>query len=273
MESLIPAWLHDGWPQFGASYIAAWALAAALPLAGIPVVAREQALLGVGLVQIGACGVALALACAWPFPAAWAFLAIAAATLLAQRPPPRERPEAVAAWMILAGSAFTVLALARHPQAAERMAQLQASSVLGATWAQAAVAIGAAVATLAVVVFAGRRLLLAAWEPGTARIQGSAPPLLTIAAALGLALLLATSLKITGALFTTALLVLPVLISRRLLSRLAPLPWLAVILAEAAVTTGFALSWTWDLPPAQVAVAILGLLLAATWVWPPAWRR
>ncbi len=272
MESLIPAWLHDGWPQFGASYIAAWALGAALPLAGIPVVAREQALLGVGLVQVGACGVALALAWAWPFPAAWAFLAIGAATLLAQRPPPRERPEAVAAWMILAGSAFTVLALARHPQGAEQMAQLQASSVLGATWTQAAVAIGLAVATLCAVAVAGRRLLLAAWEPATARTQGTAPTLLTISAAMGLALLLAASLKVTGALFTTALLVLPVLISRRLLHRLAPLPWLAVLLAEGAITAGFALSWSWDLPPAQVAVAILGLMLAASWAWPPSWR-
>ena len=103
-------------------------------------------------------------------------------------------------------------------------------------------------------------------------MHGGAPPLLAILAALGFAVLLAASLKITGALFTTALLVMPVLAARRLLHRLAPLPWLAVLLPEIAVTAGFALSWAWDLPPGQVAVAILGLFLVATWLWPPSWR-
>jgi zinc transport system permease protein len=93
-----------------------------------------------------------------------------------------------------------------------------------------------------------------------------------VATALGLAVLLALSLQLGGVLLTTALLVLPALAARRLCRRLATVPWLAVGLAEAAVTAGFAIAWSADLPPAQVAVALLGLVLAASWCWPPSWR-
>lgn len=266
-------WLVDGWPLFGASYVAAWCLAVALPLGGIPVVAREQALLGVGLVQMGACGFATAVALALPVPAAWAFIAIAVATILAQRPPPRERPEAVAAWMILAGGAATVLLLARHPQGAERLARLATSSVLGAEWDSASVAIVAALAVLAIALTAGRRVLLVAWEPRLARLQGARPGLVGLLTSLGLAALLATALSIAGAMFTTAVLVMPALIARRLCHRLSLVAPLAVGFAVLATTAGFAIAWSADLPPGQVTVGLLGALLALSWCWPPSWRN
>jgi zinc transport system permease protein len=266
-------WLTQGWPLFGASYVAAWALAVALPLAGIPVVAREQALLGAGLVQVGACGFALALACSWSMPGFAAFVAIAAASLLAQRPPARERPEAVAAWMILAGGATTVLLLSHRAQGTEHLSRLTASSVLGASWDQAAVAIAFALIVLAVAAVAGRRLLMLAWEPRVARLQGVRSPVIGALAAVGLALLLAVALRVSGALFTTAVLVMPALIARRLCRSLRWLPLVAVAVALVAVTGGFAIGWSADVPPGQAAVGLLGLALVAAWCWPPSWRN
>jgi zinc transport system permease protein len=265
-------WLIAGWSLFGASYVAAWALAVALPLGGIPVVAREQALLGVGLVQMGACGFAVAVACNLTWPSLWAFLAIAAASLLAQRPPPRERPEAVAAWMILFGGAATVLILAGQPYGAEQLARLTSSSVLGASWPGASGALVVSALVVVLAVGAGRRVLLAAWEPRLARQQGAAPLAISLGTALLLALLLAVALKLLGALLTTALLVLPALAARRLCTRLAWVPWLAMASGLAAVTGGFAIAWSADLPPGQVAVALLGGLLVLAWLWPRSWR-
>ncbi len=265
-------WLTQGWELFGPSYVVGWALALALPLAGIPVVAREQALLGTGLVQMGAVGFAAAIAFGLGTPAAWAFVAIAAATVLAQRPPARERPEAVAAWMILAGGSLTVLLLSGNAVGLEKLARLASSSVLGAGWGSAGVAIAAAVVVMLAAVALGRRILVAAWEPRLAALQGVRPGLIGGLAALLLAGLLAISLELSGALLTTALLVLPALAARRFAQRLATVPWIAVAIAEAAVTAGFAIAWSADLPPGQVAVALLGTAMVAAWAWPPSWR-
>lgn len=265
-------WLTQGWELFGASYVVGWSLALALPLAGIPVVAREQALLGTGLVQMGACGFAAALAFGLGEPAVWAFIAITIATVLAQRPPARERPEAVAAWMILAGGALTVLLLAGNATGLEKLARLASSSVLGTGWGGAGVAIAGAVLTAALAMAFGRRVLVAAWEPRLARMQGVRPGLTGALAALLLAILLTIALTLAGALLTTALLVLPALAARRLTGRLGFVPVLAVIIAQAAVSAGFAIGWSFDLPPGQVAVAILGAAMTAAWCWPPSWR-
>jgi zinc transport system permease protein len=265
-------WLTQGWELFGASYVVGWSLALAVPLAGIPVVAREQALLGTGLVQMGACGFAAAIAFGLGSPAVWAFIAIAAATVLAQRPPARERPEAVAAWMILAGGATTVLLLAGNATGLEKLARLASSSVLGTGWGGAGTAIAAALLVLAIAAVYGRRVLVAAWEPRLARMQGVRPGLTGALSALLLAILLTIALTLAGALLTTALLVLPALAARRLTRHLGVVPWLAVLIGEVAVSAGFAIAWSADLPPGQVAVALLGAVLAASWCWPPSWR-
>lgn len=266
------AWLSDGWELFGASYVVGWAMAVALPLAGIPVVAREQALLGTGLVQMGAVGFAAAIAFGLGAPAVWAFVAIAAATVLAQRPPARERPEAVAASMILAGGALTMLLLAGNAGGLERLANLTSPSLLGSAWGSAGVAIAAAVGVAAAAVVFGRRVLVAAWEPRLARLQGVKPGMVGALSALLLALLLAASLQLSGSLLTTALLVLPALAARRFARRLAWVPWLAVLIAEVCVTAGYAIAWSADLPPGQVAVALLGGAMVLSWLWPPSWR-
>lgn len=266
------AWLTQGWDLFGASYVVGWSLALALPLAGIPVVAREQALLGTGLVQMGACGFAAAIAGGLGEPWIWAFAAIAAATALAQRPPARERPEAVAAWMILAGGALTVLLLAGNAAGLERLARLASSSVLGTGWGGAGVAVAAAALTAALAWTCGRRALVAAWEPRLARLQGVRPGLAGGLSALLLAVLLTLALTLAGALLTTALLVLPALAARRFARSLAWVPWIAVLLGQAAVSAGFAIAWSADLPPGQVAVALLGGAMALSWCWPPSWR-
>mgnify|MGYP000296256967 CR=1 FL=1 len=265
-------WFTQGWDLFGASYVVGWALALALPLAGIPVVAREQALLGTGLVQMGAVGFAAAIAFGLGTPAAWAFIAIACATVLAQRPPARERPEAVAAWMILSGGALTVLLLSGNAVGLEKLARLASSSVLGAGWGSASVAIAAALVVLAAGVVLGRRILVAAWEPRLAKLQGVRPGVIGVVSSVLLAALLAISLELSGALLTTALLVVPALAARRFARRLATVPWIAVLIAELAVTLGFAIGWSADLPPGQVAVALLGGAMVAAWVWPPSWR-
>jgi len=266
-------WFTAGWNLFGASYVVGWAMAIALPLAGIPVVAREQALLGTGLVQMGAVGFAAAIAFGLGSPAVWAFVAIAAATVLAQRPPARERPEAVAAWMILAGGSLTVLLLAGRSGGQELLAGLTSSSLLGAGWGSAGVAIVAAVIVAVAGLAFGRRVLVAAWEPRLARLQGVRPGLVGGLSALILALLLAAALQLSGALLTTALLVLPALTARRFARRLAWVPWLAVGIAELCVTAGFAIAWSADLPPGQVSVALLGGAMALAWIWPPSWRN
>ena len=62
-------------------------------------------------------------------------------------------------------------------------------------------------------------------------------------------------------------------IEMRFARRLAWVPWLAVLIAEVCVTAGYAIAWTADLPPGQVAVAMLGGAMVLAWAWPPSWRH
>ncbi len=267
------AWLVDSWSLFWPSYLVAWFSAATLALVGIPVVAREQVLLGAGLVQAGTAGLALALACGLATgghhggvgTTVIAAIAIILAALVAGAPPGRERPEALAGWLFLAGSAGAVLLLAHQPMGLELLKQVQSSSLLGAGPFDPWVALALALVTLAGVVLGGRRLLLSAWEPGLAAALGQRTVLWQLAMAGWTGLCLASSLRLTGTLFTTALLVLPALIARRWCGGLTMLPWAAVLIAQAAVTGALAIAWHADLPPAQVAVALLAAALAATW--------
>jgi ABC-type Mn2+/Zn2+ transport system permease subunit len=55
-------------------------------------------------------------------------------------------------------------------------------------------------------------------------------------------------------------------------TRLAWMPWLSMAAGLGAVTGGFAIAWSADLPPGQVAVALLGGLLVLAWLWPRSWR-
>ena len=110
-------WLTDTWDLFQNAYLCQWFLAVALAILGIPVVAREQVLLGAGLVQAGTFGVALGVALGSVVnlhgtgaePVIFAAAAIMVASFLAARPPRRERPDAVAGWLFLAGSGGSVL--------------------------------------------------------------------------------------------------------------------------------------------------------------------
>ncbi len=266
------AWLIDSWPLFWPTYLVAWFSAATLALIGIPVVAREQVLLGAGLVQAGTGGLALALACGLATAGHHAglgstlviALTIVIAALLAGAQS-RERPEAFAGWLFLAGSASSVLLLAHQPLGLEVLKLVQTSSLLGAAphdpwWAATLCLI-----TVAAVAIAGRRLLLICWEPGLAAALGQRAVLWQVALAVWTGLSLAISLHLTGALFTTALLVLPALIARRWVRNLPSLPWAVVLIAEVAVTMAMALAWHLDLPPAQVAVVLLAGLLLCTW--------
>ncbi len=272
-------WLTLGWDLSSNSYLTMWFMGTTLALLGIPVVAREQVLLGAGLVQAGTLGVAIGVALNFitdthakgAEPIIAASVAIMAASLLASHPPKRERPDAIAGWLFLAGSSGSVLLIFGKPVFGEVLSKIQSSSILYSTGVDAVVSVLTCLVTVIAAVLSGRRVVLAVWDADLSRSLGLKPSLVNALLAVWTGLVLAVSLQATGALFTTAMLVLPALLARRLVPSLNWMPWAAVAFALIASTAGMGIAFDQGLPPAQVSVGLLVVALLLAWTARALW--
>ena len=256
---------------FGAQYAAGWLAAAALAIAGVLVVAEHKIFLGAAAAQssILGCAIALVLAdvlhlaedhfvrgesFATALAIVFALLATVVVSLGRETRVPRDVRSAL---VFLAASSFAILVVSKSPHGLEEVHRIVASSLLGATGADAALFGVLLTAGITASTRWRRPLLLIAMDPESARACGLRVGLARTLTALYTGIAVGGAIRCAGLLYAFGMLVLPACIAARLAGRSAVLFWLSPLLAVALAVPSFAVAHTWDLPPGQLTVAVL----------------
>lgn len=266
----------DSWPLFADTYLTGWLIAVLLSMVGVVVLAEDQVFIGAAVAQASTLGIAVTL---WiggmigrevgehgvATAAAVAF-AIAAA-LLTTRPPGqgRDSREAVTGWVFLASSSLAVLLLTNSPHGMDEIHKLLASTIIGSTWTDVWMFGAAGVVTAAALGVAHRAIALIVMDGQTASALGVRVRLWSPLMAAWLGLTLGLAMHAGGLLYCFGCLVLPPMIARNLCRRVAPMFWVAPVVALVAAAAGFILANRFDYPPGQTAVALLSVLLPLAW--------
>ena len=266
------------WELFGDVWLTALLLAALLPWCGVVLVARQQVFVGAAVGQAATFGLAAALALGLGHDAApghahvettaLAFalgagmvVAIAAMRTLSTGAVALDSRTAV---VFLVCGAGAVLLLANAPHGLQEVQRLQLSSLLGASPHDKWIA-GAALCASAILLCALRdRVLLWALDPLTAQALGQSTWRWDVLVGVWLGGCLGFAIHVAGLLFAFGVLVLPVLTASALAGSLRGVLWLAPCVGCAGSLLGLALAHTFDLPPGQVVVAVLGAILLLT---------
>jgi ABC-type Mn2+/Zn2+ transport system permease subunit len=262
--------LTAAWSLFAEAWLAAWLLAPLLALVGVAVVARGALFQGVAAAQASTAAVGLMLVAsqslAWcGAPAAVASASMVAAMATAWAATAGRGGEAASAWIFLAAGAATPLLLAHSPHGMAEVQHLVASSLVGATAADAAIFAVLLVAALATLASAGPRLRLVLLDPAFAADLGLRVRAWHLLLGLAVGVAVGLGLRVAGLLYVAGCLLLPALAARRLCRTTAAVAWCAPGIAVLAAVAGTVLAHLADLPPAQVTVAILAALTALAW--------
>jgi ABC-type Mn2+/Zn2+ transport system permease subunit len=259
----------ESWALFHWTYLGALLLAVALGTFGVLVVLRGQVFVAAAVAQASVLGVALSLALGWASPAfaATALSGVAALATAGRRHRGGRTPDEVTGWLFLVAGSAAVLVLARHPVGLKAVQSLAVSSVIGLTGGQVAMFGGMAVLALGLAAVARPRLVLLITDPTMAAAVGMRPGRWSVALALALGLGTAVALQATGLLFTFGCLVLPALIAKNLCREVAPMFWVAPLVAAGAALAGLVLAHHFDFPPGQMIVELLAAGLVLAWGW------
>jgi ABC-type Mn2+/Zn2+ transport system permease subunit len=92
-------------------------------------------------------------------------------------------------------------------------------------------------------------------------------PLWSIGFSVWLGLAVGLSIRASGLLYTFGMLVLPALVAKNICREVRPMFWVSPLIALVTSGVGFVLANHYDSPPAQMTVALLGLLLVAVWLF------
>jgi zinc/manganese transport system permease protein len=268
------------WPLFHDVYIAGVLIALLLSLVGVAVVVRDQIFLGAAVSQASLLGIAAGIwaggavmgtslewlasdtthsALGGLFAVTGSLAVAAAATRL------RETREALTGWLFLAGSSIAVLIVAGSPHGMAEVNRLLSSTIIGASDADVAIFVALLAATLAVLVLRMRPLLLVLTDPETAAACGIPVSRWDHAMAVWLGLAVAWSIHVSGMIFTFGCLVLPALVAKSLVREVRSLFFVAPVVALVASSAAFVVANEYDLPPGQLAVAMLCVVQAAAW--------
>lgn len=269
--------LLASWALFGDTYLAAWAIAVLLSLVGVWVVARDQIFLGAAVSQASTLGTAVAL---WIQGVAighslggdvltflFAVMASIATALLSSRDPGpgRESPEAITGWVFLVGGSVPVIMMAHDPHGLEQVHRLLFSSILGASridvFLFGALGIGMAL----VAAWLHRPLILFAMDPEMAVAVGLGRRRWQAGTAIALGLSVGLSIHSAGMIYSFGCLVLPALVARNLCREVAPMLWIAPAVGLVSAVAAFVVADAWDVPPAQLTVALLCGLYGLAW--------
>jgi len=277
------------WELFQNSYLEGWLLGLLLALVGVMVVARNQIFLGAAVSQASTLGIALALwlsGCVpWHehpvdgFPAvdwlasdsfqaamAVAFSVIAAILTTYTGWAKRESHEALIGWVFLISASLSVLVVSHTAHGLEEIYRIHSSSIIGATIADVLVFAALLAVTVLVLLAVHRRLLLFLTDPSMAAAVGMRVGVWSLGIALWLGLAVGLSIRVSGMLFTFGSLVLPPLVAKNLCREVRSMFFVAPAVALLVNTAGFVLANHYDFPPAQMNVALAGLLLLAVWL-------
>ena len=269
------------WALFHNSYLSGWLIGVLLSLVGVIVVARGQIFIGAAVSQASTMGIALALwVSALPhemhlewmhsegFLAALAVVFSIGAALLTMRGGGvgRESHEAITGWVFLLSSSFAILLVAHSPHGTEEVQRLIASSLIGASrldvWLFAALVLLTAASLFAT----HQRVLLFVMDPAMAASVGMSRHRWGAMISGWLGLTVGLSIRVSGTLYTFGCLVLPAIVARNVCREVRTMFWVAPAVSLLSGVVSFVLANYYDYPPAQMAVGLLALLVAAVWV-------
>ncbi|MEM9752442.1 MAG: metal ABC transporter permease [Planctomycetota bacterium] len=167
------------------------------------------------------------------------------------------------AWVFIAAGAGAILVLAQAPAGMEQFRRMQASSVIGATRLDVATFAVLLVAMVGVVIAFGRSLVLLLADPVMAAAIGMRVRVWDLGLAVFSGACVGLGVRSTGMLFTFGCLALPVMIAKQACGEVRSLFWASPLVALVAAFMGLWLSYVLDLPPGQVVVALLCVVLVA----------
>jgi len=184
----------------------------------------------------------------------------------------RESHEAITGWVFLISASLSVLVVSHSPHGLDEIYRIHSSSIIGATPTDVVVFAAFLAVTAVALVVVHRRLLLLVMDPSMAAAIGMRSERWGLAISLCLGLAVGLSIRASGMLFTFGSLVLPALVAKNLCREVRTMFLVAPALALAVNTVGFVLANHYDFPPAQMNVALAGVLLMTVWVLRPPFR-
>ncbi|MBX3351309.1 MAG: metal ABC transporter permease [Phycisphaeraceae bacterium] len=262
----------DSWQTFAPTYLASIGLATLLGALGVPMMARDQVFLGAAAAQCATFGVALVMGLSAGLfgvsvgllssPAATtvaALLFATGATLLMSRREGwmRQTPESLTGLVFLAASALTALLLINSPFALRDAQQRMLSSATTAGWAEAGIAIVAALVVFGALLSRRDAIALLLLDPATAVASGLRVRAWNVAHATALGLAVGLSVGVAGLLFTLGALVLPAMIGRAACRTTTGMLVFAPLAGGVVAGIGSFVSHALDLPMGSTIVALL----------------
>lgn len=230
---------------------------------GVWVVLRRVVFVGIALAQVATLGVALSFYVPWP-PLPLALIATLAAAWFLSDAGERTRipREAGIGAVYVASAAASILLVAKSAQGETHVLGLLFGNILTVTAGDLLGLAGVAVAVLGLHLGFAKEILFVSFDPETARAAGYRVRGWNLLFDVTLALAIAMSIRVAGALLVFSFLVQPAMVGLRLSTGLRGTFLWALGSAAVATLAGVAISLTADLPTGPAIVAVQsGLVL------------
>ncbi len=266
----------ESWSLFGKPYALTLLASAVLAIVGVVTAARRQVFMAAAVAQASTFGYALFALLAGATATqlggdigrdAVVIASAVAAALVTMLQPTRDTQggrldgdERTAAVFIAAG-AGAILVLANAPAGMEQFRRMQTSSVIGATMMDVLLFASVLLALAVLIACFSRPLILMLADPVMASAVGLRVALWNVVIAVIAGLCVGLAVRSTGMLFAFGCLALPVMIAKQFCGEVRSLFWVSPLLASAFALVGLWLSYAADLPPGQVVVALLCVVL------------
>ncbi len=260
--------------MFREAYLTALLSGLVLSLVGVVVVARGQVFLAAAVAQAATLGAAVSLVYGVVSPGVGSVgMGLAAAWCTASRGSVRRGSEEATAWVFLVAASLSVLIVAQSALGMKQVQALLASSLIGATGMDVAWFSGLAVAAVVAVLALRARLVLLLSDPTMAASVGMNLTVWAAGLATFLGLAAGLSIRAAGLLFTFGCLALPPLVARNVCRRASSMFIVSPVVGVGSVALGLVVAHRFDLPPGQLIVALLSVLLVLAWSWAELRRR
>jgi zinc transport system permease protein len=160
--------------------------------------------------------------------------------------------------------ALGMLAIALLPAGRIDLMGYLFGDLLSLTGSDLAILLMTALITISIIVYYWQGLVLSSLNPELAQLAGHNNEKLNLILAILIAIIVAISTKLVGALLMTALLITPAAIARRWSSTPQGMLTGAVLIGQIAIMAGLAVSWQYDLPvsPAIVSLLFIGFIVS-----------
>ena len=281
----------NSWALFAQPYGLTLLAAAVLGAVGVVTAARRQVFMAAAVAQAGVFGYALFTALAGGMISAasadmgggfvrdavviGSALAAATITMLGgagQAQGGRLGGDELTALVFIAAGAGAILLLASSPVGMEQFRRLQSSSVIGATTRDVVGFTAMLLIGTVCLLLWMRPLVLLLADPGMAAAVGLAVTRWHVALTLAVGLSVGLAVASTGMLFAFGSLALPVMIGKQFCGEVRSIFIASPLIAIAVALAGLYLAYTWDLPPGQVTVGLLCLILTLALLTRKAWK-